>query len=270
MLPGVYLATKKDGTVYYRSSITYRSKHISLGSFSTEEDAHCAYRCALKISSEPLSLEESLAFTNYLSFEKIISLVNFRDNGMYIPTPIYLHKNYFSYYLNLHHELKFDIDDLFYYSSHKILKRQGHLYVNDYGMQITILNRYGIKNYGVRDRDYRFVNGDDHDLRYSNIEIINRYHGVFVFTKNEKTRYRVRLHINGNYTIGTYRSETQAAIAYNEAVDLARQHGICKNFPENYIEDLSARDYADIYTKAKISTNFLEYLKNLSTENNIV
>ena len=46
MLPGVYLATKKDGTVYYRSSITYRSKHISLGSFSTEEDAHCAYRCA--------------------------------------------------------------------------------------------------------------------------------------------------------------------------------------------------------------------------------
>ena len=202
-------------------------------------------------------------------FEKIISLVNFRDNGMYIPTPIYLHKNYFSYYLDLHHELKFDIDDLFYYSSHKILKRQGHLYVNDYGMQITILNRYGIKNYGVRDRDYRFVNGDDHDLRYSNIEIINRYHGVFVFTKNEKTRYRVRLHINGNYTIGTYRSETQAA-AYNKAVDLARQHGICKNFPENYIEDLSARDYADIYTKAKISTNFLEYLKNLSTENNIV
>ena len=47
--------------------------------------------------------------------------------------------------------LKFDIDDLFYYSSHKILKRQGHLYVNDYGMQITILNRYGIKNYGVRE-----------------------------------------------------------------------------------------------------------------------
>ena len=56
MLPGVYLATKKDGTVYYRSSITYRSKHISLGSFPTEEDAHCAYRCALKISSEPHSL----------------------------------------------------------------------------------------------------------------------------------------------------------------------------------------------------------------------
>ena len=189
---------------------------------------------------------------------------------MYIPTPIYLHKNYFSYYLDLHHELKFDIDDLFYYSSHKILKRQGHLYVNDYGMQITILNRYGIKNYGVRDRDYRFVNGDDHDLRYSNIEIINRYHGVFVFTKNEKTRYRVRLHINGNYTIGTYRSETQAAIAYNKAVDLARQHGICKNFPENYIEDLSARDYADIYTAAKISANFLKYLKGLSTENNII
>ena len=34
MLPGVYLATKKDGTVYYRSSITYRSKHLSYPSLT--------------------------------------------------------------------------------------------------------------------------------------------------------------------------------------------------------------------------------------------
>ena len=233
--------------------------------------AHLAYKEASQtLSDAVITIDNVYSNKNILPHEKIIILLNFRDNGLYFKNPIYLRKGYFSYFLSEHEELKFDIDDLFYYSSHKILKRQGHLYVNDYGMQITILNRYGIKNYGVRDRDYRFVNGDDHDLRYSNIEIINRYHGVFVFTKNEKTRYRVRLHINGNYTIGTYRSETQAAVAYNKAVDLARQHGICKNFPENYIEDLSARDYADIYTKAKISTNFLEYLKNLSTENNIV
>ena len=64
---------------------------------------------------------------------------------MYIPTPIYLRKNYFSYYLSIHRELKFDIDDLFYYSSHRILTRQGHLYVNHYGMQLTLLGRYGIK-----------------------------------------------------------------------------------------------------------------------------
>ena len=29
-LPGVYETTKKDGSIYYRSSITYHQKHISL------------------------------------------------------------------------------------------------------------------------------------------------------------------------------------------------------------------------------------------------
>ena len=37
MLPGVYQAKKKDNTIYFRSSITYSGKHISLGSFDTEE-----------------------------------------------------------------------------------------------------------------------------------------------------------------------------------------------------------------------------------------
>ncbi len=39
MKKGVYAATKKDGTQYYRSSITFKSKHISLGSFPTETEA---------------------------------------------------------------------------------------------------------------------------------------------------------------------------------------------------------------------------------------
>ena len=43
MQTGVYSAKKKDGTVYYRANITYQTKHISLGSFSSEEDAHSAY-----------------------------------------------------------------------------------------------------------------------------------------------------------------------------------------------------------------------------------
>ena len=37
MLPGVYQAKKKDNTIYFRSSITYSGKHISLGSFDTEK-----------------------------------------------------------------------------------------------------------------------------------------------------------------------------------------------------------------------------------------
>ena len=43
MQKGVYLAKKKDGTIYYRSSITFREKHISLGSYATEEEASAAY-----------------------------------------------------------------------------------------------------------------------------------------------------------------------------------------------------------------------------------
>ena len=97
---------------------------------------------------------------------------------MYISTPIYMRKNYFSYYLSINQELKFDIDDLFYYSSHKIMQRKGHLFVNDYGMQVTIQSRYGIKSHAVEGRDYQFVNGDPNDFRYSNLLIINHYHGV--------------------------------------------------------------------------------------------
>lgn len=264
MLAGVYLANKKDGTIYYRSSITYRNKHISLGSFSTEEKAHRAYTTAAQLLDSTLSIDDAFYLTQHLAFDKLVSLINFRDNHMYISTPIYLRKHFFSYYLGIHRELKFDIDDLFYYSSHKILQRQGHLYVNDYGMQVTLLSRYGIKNHAVCGRDYRFVNGDADDYRYSNIEVINPYFGVTKFEKNGQFRFRTRIHINGNYTIGTYRSAVHAAVAYNKAVDLARQAGIPKAFPENYIEELSAHEYADIYTTVSISAKYISFLNGLS------
>ena len=261
MKPGVYLATKKDGTIYYRSSITFKNKHISLGSFDTEEKAHQTYQEAAMLLNSSLNLEDVAHTSLYLAFDKAVTLLNFRDNGLYIGNPIYLRKNYFSYYLSENEELKFDIDDLFYYSSHRILRRQGHLYVNDYGMQVTLLSRYGIRNHAVADRDYYFANGDSSDLRYSNIIIINRYYGVFQYKTKTQTRYRVKIHINGNYTIGTYSSEIKAAIAYNKAVDLAKAFGINKNFPTNYIEDLSAKEYADTYIKIKLSNKYLDYLK---------
>jgi hypothetical protein len=47
-LPGVFMARKKDHSVYYRSSITVREKHISLGSYPTELEAHLAYKEARK------------------------------------------------------------------------------------------------------------------------------------------------------------------------------------------------------------------------------
>ena len=33
---GVF-AAQKDGSIYYRSSLTYKQKHISLGSFSSKQ-----------------------------------------------------------------------------------------------------------------------------------------------------------------------------------------------------------------------------------------
>ena len=59
-----------------------------------------------------------------------------------------------------------------------------------------------------------------------------------------------------------------AAIAYNKAVDLAHQAGIDKKYPENYIEELSAKDYAEIYTKVKISKKYLKYLDSLQSGSN--
>lgn len=261
MLAGVYQARKKDGSVYYRSSITFLNKHISLGSFETENMAHQAYLKADEIlKDKSLPLEQLLYDTKPLNFEKIVSLTNFRDNSIYIKTPIYLHANYFSYYLSPGEEYKFDIDDLFFYSSHKIMKRGGHLFFNEYGMQTNLLSRYGIKNFAVAGRDFDFANGDKYDYRYSNIIVINQYYGVTAVTKQGSACYETHIHINGRYKIGVYETEILAAIAYNKAVDYAISHGVKKNFPENYITELSAKEYADIYSGLKISRKYLNYL----------
>lgn len=262
MLSGVSVAKQKNGTIYYRSSITYRNKHISLGSFPTEEDAGTAYLDALKLISDSSIDIINIAYQHLtLAFDKAVILLNFRDNNLYFKNPIYLRKGYFSYFLSPSQELKFDIDDLFYYSSHKIQKRGGHLFVSDYGMQYSILARYGIKPYAVAGRDYSFSNGDTSDFRYSNIIVLNHFHGVQQIQKNGITKYQAMIHINGNYKIGTYSTEEKAAIAYNKAADLAKASGINKNFPENYVDAYSPKEYADIYTKLKISKRYLTHLE---------
>ncbi len=266
MLPGVYEARKKDGAIYYRSSITYQNKHISLGSFSNEADAHSAYASASTLLTDTTyTLSDHRLRNSPLSFDKIVTLINFRDNRLYIATPIYLKRGYFSYYLTSKEELKFDIDDLFYYTRHKIMRRQGHLFVNDYGMQVTILSRYGIKSHAVCGKDYLFINGDTLDYRYANIKVINPYYGVTRITKKGIYHYLARIHINGNYTIGVYRSDIKAAIAYNKAIDYARKYNVNRNFNENYIEDLSASEYAEIYTKIKISSKYIDYLGTITS-----
>lgn len=263
MKPGVYKAIKKDGTLYYRSSITYQNKHISLGSFSTEDAASLAYHLADSILHDTkYTLEDFFSCPQTLPFPKWVTLINFRDNGIYIKTPVYLHQKYFYYYFSPEDYYIFDIDDLFYYSTHTITRRGGHLFVSDYGMQVNILSRYGIKNYGVAGRDFLFVNGDMRDFRYENIEIINRYHGVFRKTHHGKTLYETRIHWKGDFIVGRYKSETDAAVAYNKAASVLIRKGYDKKYPVNYVEELSPEEYKSLLGKLKISKTITD-LKEL-------
>ncbi len=257
-LEGVYEALKKDKTVYYRASMTYKRKHISLGSFSDKEEAHKAYLSAkncMEGNLQPADYNEQ----TILSYEKWIVLINLRDNNIYFQTPIYVRGKYFEYHLDQNYILKFDVDDLFYFSSHKIMKRGNHLFVADYGMQVSILSRFGLKNYAVVGKDYDFVNGDPLDFRRENLKIKNKYHGVLMEQRDNKTVYRTRIHINGYFKVGIYATIEEAAIAYNKAIDILKKNGIIKNFTPNYLEGISPSRYADIYSSLSISNKIINY-----------
>jgi hypothetical protein len=261
-LPGVFQAKKKDGTTYYRASITFQSKHISLGSFSEEGLAHQAYLEAKELFEQPQKLtpdDYPFDTKTTLSFSKWISLINFKNNGFYIKTPIYLQSNFFSYYLSPSDVLLFDADDLFYYSHHSIMRRGNHLFVAEYGMQTNIHSRYGIKNFARPGIDYRFVNGDSNDFRYSNIEILNPYHGVTCLSQKGKEMYLAKIHIHGDFIIGRYPTPVEAAIAYNKAVDTLHTKGLKKQFEKNYIEALNSAEYHSIYDSVTISKKILAY-----------
>ncbi len=258
-LPGVYTAVKKDGSTYYRASITYRGKHISLGSFADEQTAHQSYSEASHLLSTPSVSFNAYSEKHALSFEKWICLLNFRDNGLYIANPIYIRIKYFDYFFSPDVILKFDLDDLFYYSSHKIMRRGNRFFVADYGMQTGIASRYGIKNYAVEGRDYRFVNGDCLDFRYENIEIINHFHGVSPATRHGKACFKAKIHVNGDFIIGYYNTETEAAIAYNKAIDILKKAGVTKQYTPNYMENISPSRYADLYNELIVSPKLYSY-----------
>lgn len=263
MLPGVFRAVKKDGSIYYRANITFRSKHISLGSFATELYAHYAYLEAGRLLANRQITIANASFSSFLlKHEKVVALLNFRDNHIYIKNPIYMFRSYFHYYLTPDEVYKFDIDDLFYFSGHKLLKRGGHLYVNDYGMQVTVLSRYGIRNFAAAGKDYIFANQDPYDLRYENIININPFHGVRRCNKNGTVSYETYIHIHGDYRVGNYKTLREAAVAYNKAADMAHQYGVSKNFPTNFLTELSAREYAQTYVEVEVSDKYKRYLRH--------
>lgn len=258
-ITGVYEARKKDNSIYYRASLTHHGKHISLGSFETHDAAYDCYLLARRILEDFTLRLEDYTPEQPISFEKWVILHNLRDNGLYFPTPIYLRPSFFLYYMTPERILKFDKDDLFYYSSHKIMARGNHLFVSDYGMQVNILNRYGIMNYGVCGRDYFFINKDENDFRYANISIVNRYHGVSEQPGLQGSVYLAKIHIKGHVKIGEYLTETEAAIAYNKAIDILRKNGSKKQYIQNFLEDISPKKYAEIYSELEISPRIYKY-----------
>lgn len=259
--PGVTHAQKKDGTTYYRSSITIHSKHISLGSFDSPEEAGRAYREACNIMHQ-----NQYQMTDYtkdfaLDFLKFVILINYRNSGIYFKTPIYLQTGFFYYYLAPDRFLIFDREDLFFYANHKIQTRGGYFFICDYGSQYSILSRYGIKNYAKKGIDYIFVNQNEYDFRYENIKIINEYMGVTRIESNGRTLYECTIHIHGNFLVGRYTDKITAAIAYNKAIDTLAANGIHKRYIKNYINEYSSKEYQDTYEHIPISKHILHYTK---------
>lgn len=251
MNKGIFEAKRSDNSIYYRVSVILRKKHISIGSYNNYEDALIARKEAdLVFSDKSITLDDYSKIKS-LSFEKFVVLVNFRDNNIYFRTPIYIKPNFFYYCFSPNCYYKFDKDDLFYFSNHKLMKRGNHLFIFDYGMQLNLFDRYNIPSYSVYGKDFRFRNDDPTDFRYENIEIINPYHGVERKDTGKKIVYIAKIHINGYTKIGEYKTDIEAAIAYNKACDIVSQRTKTKYIPNT--PNISPKEYAEIYTKIKIS-----------------
>lgn len=260
----------------YQAKISLDGRRISLGTFSSKQKEKKACDSAKQIYfSNDITLDDALIMFEEkgeeglnISFDILISILNYRDNRIFIKTPIYIRLNYISYFLTPKVELKFDVDELFYYSSHKILTRGNSLhslYVNDFGIQERISERYGLHVFSVKDRDYKFLNGDETDFRSSNISIINRFVGVFKkYYEKNKFYYEVKIHINGEFIIGKFKDEIKAAIAYNKAADYANKKGLKKSFNQNYIEDISKDEYKKIYEDIKLPKSYMIYFNDSS------
>ena len=257
--PGVARAVRKNGTVYFRASITLKAKHVSLGSYDSEADAGKAYEEACRILRENTWEIEDYNDSFSLDFSKFVILLNYRNSGIYFKTPIYLCSRYFYYYLTPKKRLTFDREDLFFYANHKIQVRGGYYFVCDYGSQYNILSRYGIKSYAKKGIDYMFSNQDEFDYRYENIKVINEYMGVSERLDGAKTYYECIIHINGNILVGRYEDKITAAIAYNKAVDTLAAHGLHKQYIKNYINSYTTEQYKQAYTAVEISPKIMNY-----------
>lgn len=73
-------------------------------------------------------------------------------------------------------------------------------------------------------------------------------------------QYKAKIHLYGDYVVGVYNDEIQAAVAYNKAADIVKATGLHKCFPKNYIEELSAIEYAKLYSAVSVSKKIREFV----------
>lgn len=190
----------------------------------------------------------------HLDYKKIVCLCNYRDYSMYIKNPIYLQDGYFSYYLTPQLILLFDNKDLLFFSTYKIYKRGQYLYTQDSVSQQSILSRLGLPMHSIPNRDYRFKNGNCYDFRRSNLEIINNYKGVQKKERATEILYIATIYTDKTITIGHYKTEVEAAIAYNKAIDILSSTGqTSKEYIPNFIPFITRSEYNAIYNSLSIS-----------------
>ena len=68
----------------------------------------------------------------------------------------------------------------------------------------VIFSFNGMTAYSVKGKDYIFRNNDEHDFRYENVCVVNKYNGVSQIVKNGRIMFQSRIHINGDFIIGSY------------------------------------------------------------------
>ncbi len=100
----------------------------------------------------------------------------------------------------------------------------------DYGMQQTLTSRYGIK---ATELPAWIIVLSTEILRTSAGKSADPQHLSRCpenGSKNGQYVYTVRIHIRGNYIVGRYATDIEAAIAYNKAIDILHSKGVTSNF----------------------------------------
>jgi hypothetical protein len=252
-MPYIYPITKNN-QITYRVYYPYYKKKIYLGLYKDLASATHAYDYVDQIMHSQKNLATCVQTSKaFISFHKLIILLNYRDTKLYFNKPIYLDGYFFSYYLDENTKLIFDKEDLFFFSTHTLGKRGGYLYVENGISQTSLLSRFGIPNYSKVGKDYFFKNENPLDFRRENLIVNNTFIGVSKEIKYKKEVYVARITLKNTLIIGYYETATQAAIAYNKAAMLLMDKNPKKQYTLNTLDYLTASEYSQIYESVAVS-----------------